>query len=237
MIKKNVGRYIQYAVGEIILVVLGILIALWLNNLNQQRLENQEREKLKISLTTELLKNKERFNNFKNYADTCSKTIIKVLNISAGEETTLPIDSIRTLVVHMLSARSLRIDESLRNSASSAGRLELLTSQESKALSEYETTIENYKEARKINTIWKDSNRTLFLNLAVFEPKIRDLFPSDTLLQHPDFDLSNETFMRYLKSGDTYAKIKDIFISTLVDVNWLDSIIEEIDRTINVLNP
>jgi len=38
MIKENkVSKYILYAVGEILLVVIGILIALQINNLNQSK--------------------------------------------------------------------------------------------------------------------------------------------------------------------------------------------------------
>ena len=36
------GKYIKYAVGEIILVVIGILIALSINNWNEQRKQNNE---------------------------------------------------------------------------------------------------------------------------------------------------------------------------------------------------
>jgi hypothetical protein len=44
----RLGRYFKYAIGEIILVVIGILIALQINTWNQQRLENkQELELLK----------------------------------------------------------------------------------------------------------------------------------------------------------------------------------------------
>jgi len=44
---KPVGRYLKYAIGEIILVVIGILIALSINNWNQQRiLEKQSLEVL-----------------------------------------------------------------------------------------------------------------------------------------------------------------------------------------------
>ncbi|WP_299098409.1 DUF6090 family protein [uncultured Winogradskyella sp.] len=37
MEKNKIGKYLKYAIGEIILVVLGILIALQLNNLNDER--------------------------------------------------------------------------------------------------------------------------------------------------------------------------------------------------------
>jgi hypothetical protein len=43
MIKENkFSRYTFYALGEIILVVIGILIALQINNWNEQRIENNQ---------------------------------------------------------------------------------------------------------------------------------------------------------------------------------------------------
>jgi len=34
--KNKIGKYLKYAIGEILLVVIGILIALWINNKNQE---------------------------------------------------------------------------------------------------------------------------------------------------------------------------------------------------------
>jgi hypothetical protein len=39
---RNIGRYLLYAVGEILLVVIGILIALQVDNWNQERVERKE---------------------------------------------------------------------------------------------------------------------------------------------------------------------------------------------------
>ncbi len=41
MEKNKTGKYLKYAIGEIILVVTGILIALQINNLNEQRKSNE----------------------------------------------------------------------------------------------------------------------------------------------------------------------------------------------------
>jgi len=42
MEKNKTGRYLKYAIGEIVLVVIGILIALQINNWNNKRIETKE---------------------------------------------------------------------------------------------------------------------------------------------------------------------------------------------------
>jgi hypothetical protein len=51
------GKYLKYAIGEIVLVVIGILIALSINNWNQDRIYNKEREYLISELLTEFENN------------------------------------------------------------------------------------------------------------------------------------------------------------------------------------
>ena len=49
-----VGRYFKYAIGEIVLVVIGILIALQINNWNQNRLNSITEAKYLNSIAKEL---------------------------------------------------------------------------------------------------------------------------------------------------------------------------------------
>jgi len=65
MEQNKTGKYLKYAIGEIVLVVIGILIALQLNNAN----ENWKREKLKQEFLIEL--------KLKIMADTVSLTLEK----------------------------------------------------------------------------------------------------------------------------------------------------------------
>ena len=232
IINNKTGKYFKYALGEIILVVIGILIALWLNNLNQEKVNAQERKKLKVELISELSENKEFFKNYKAYAEECGKKVIEIVNISAGNNTQLPIDTIRKYAIDMMPFRSISIDESRRNSAKSAGLLTLLNSDEINVLAEYETVLENYKEARRINSIWKQENRTLFLYLNSFEVLVKE----KAILKHPEYDLSDDEFISFLKKKETYVKLNDLFVSTEVDVRWLNEIIKDIDKTIEALN-
>ena len=49
-LRKRSGQYFVYAVGEIVLIVVGILIALQINNWNELRMEDRERQRLVAQL-------------------------------------------------------------------------------------------------------------------------------------------------------------------------------------------
>ena len=57
MEKNKTGKYLKYALGEIILVVIGILIALAISNWNSHRIENNRNRKLLVKLSKELDQN------------------------------------------------------------------------------------------------------------------------------------------------------------------------------------
>jgi len=50
MEKNKTSKYLKYAIGEIVLVVIGILIALQINSWNQQRIQNKEEQQALINL-------------------------------------------------------------------------------------------------------------------------------------------------------------------------------------------
>ncbi|MDX1472079.1 MAG: DUF6090 family protein, partial [Flavobacteriaceae bacterium] len=59
MISQNrVSKYLLYAIGEIILVVIGILLALQINNWNQNRIESREEFKALKNLKEDFTNNK-----------------------------------------------------------------------------------------------------------------------------------------------------------------------------------
>tara|TARA_R110002051_G_scaffold303132_1_gene371809 strand:- start:187 stop:927 length:741 start_codon:yes stop_codon:yes gene_type:complete len=68
MEKNNTGKYLKYAIGEIILVVIGILIALSINNWNEkEKLKTEEIKFLKNfkqSLNADIAFNNFRFNKY-----------------------------------------------------------------------------------------------------------------------------------------------------------------------------
>ena len=67
--ENKIGKYLKYAIGEIILVVIGILIALQINNWNELRKQQQVELKYFYNLKNDLLANNERLNAMINLAD------------------------------------------------------------------------------------------------------------------------------------------------------------------------
>ena len=53
--KNNVGQYLKYAIGEIVLVVIGILIALSINNYNEDRILRKKEQTYLKGLQTDFL--------------------------------------------------------------------------------------------------------------------------------------------------------------------------------------
>ncbi|WP_092468007.1 DUF6090 family protein [Winogradskyella thalassocola] len=54
MEKNKTGKYFKYAIGEIVLVVIGILIALSINNWNQKRIEKKQIRNIYIRIVQDL---------------------------------------------------------------------------------------------------------------------------------------------------------------------------------------
>ena len=88
MEKNKTGKYLKYAIGEIVLVVIGILIALQVNNWNEhQKIITNEQEVLK-SLEKEITKNIEQLEKSKNSNNLFSEVSTEViLKLKQGKET------------------------------------------------------------------------------------------------------------------------------------------------------
>ena len=70
LMENKTGKYFKYAIGEIVLVVIGILIALQINNWNENRIENKEVKTYLNNLILDLNEDQEvidRMNNWQTF--------------------------------------------------------------------------------------------------------------------------------------------------------------------------
>lgn len=85
--KSKTGSYLKYAVGEIILVVIGILIALQINNWNEFRKERKKEKMYLRSLKSDLLESQSELRRVMEKTDDVTTASLKLLSIA---EDTVP---------------------------------------------------------------------------------------------------------------------------------------------------
>lgn len=89
--ESKFSKYLLYAIGEIILVVIGILIALQINNWNEERKERHQESAILKQVHTDFLSNKLQLDSIKTSnqrsVDGCSK-LIKLIPFKKDSATT-----------------------------------------------------------------------------------------------------------------------------------------------------
>ena len=68
-------KYMRYALGEIILVVIGILIALSINNWNEDRKQRKVRDSYYLSIINSFDKDLQEIQDYSNYIEASEKNI------------------------------------------------------------------------------------------------------------------------------------------------------------------
>ncbi len=129
--EENTGNYLKYALGEIVLVVIGILIALQINNWNEQRKTDIKEQILLRSLRQEFIHNREELktvieitrNNIKGAGEFASILSPEVTNLSDAEIATYWNNALRREAIYRPSLGVL-------NEAINSGNLSIIKNAE-----------------------------------------------------------------------------------------------------------
>lgn len=78
--ENRVSRYLLYAIGEIVLVVIGILVALQINTWNQQRLDRAEERKYLLRLEQDLQQDLQRIGEVRDNYETRLMLALRILD-------------------------------------------------------------------------------------------------------------------------------------------------------------
>ncbi|GMN10281.1 hypothetical protein MTsPCn9_13040 [Croceitalea sp. MTPC9] len=80
----NTGKYLKYAIGEILLVVIGILIALQINNWNEQKKEKAKEQAFLKEINLDFKSNKTQLDSIISYNKVSLHASARVLEIIKG---------------------------------------------------------------------------------------------------------------------------------------------------------
>jgi len=132
--QNQMGKYLKYAVGEIILVMVGILLALQVNNWNETMKERQQENTILQSLKTEFETNKKALQGAINRSER-RKTLLKQAFDYTGKDVSklskVKSDSILLVFASYISAET---QFSILNDLLSAGNIHILQNDELKKL-------------------------------------------------------------------------------------------------------
>ncbi|MGF1556197.1 DUF6090 family protein [Paucihalobacter sp.] len=87
LLEGKTGKYFKYAIGEIILVVIGILIALWINNWNNQRITDNQSKFFLKNIKEDLVSDTLAIDNYIKYYKKNIERKKKLLLISEFDNT------------------------------------------------------------------------------------------------------------------------------------------------------
>ena len=146
--ENKTGKYIKYAIGEIVLVVIGILIALSINNWNQQRIAQNKEKVLLSELHQEFVKNKVQFDivvsKHQLALDACLSLIRKFpIDLESVKVDSLPV----TIFWDLKKKWTFNPSEGIINSLVSTSSFELITDSElRKLLVSWNDVLVDYQE-------------------------------------------------------------------------------------------
>ena len=158
----NITRYILYAVGEILLVVIGILIALQVNNWNEERKNIAQAEKhletLKLNLEDDLAQAKNLLLE--------TETAIEYANIFFEQFKTLrPLDnSVQMYLIYLMFEREIEVNENGMNALAGTNGLSFVNEQLQAKLLEY------YRHIEQLNRREENANTEI---KTMFEPYVK----------------------------------------------------------------
>jgi hypothetical protein len=229
------GKYFKYAIGEIVLVVIGILIALWINNLNIDSQEQKETFALVNSLELELNENLREVDDRKKELTKIVKNFIKVLNFSANSNSDLPIDTLKVYVTDLMTFAAIEINDSRFNSAKSAGKFNLLSEEMAASLAVYENTISNFRKFSDKTTIFDDQWFELGFKHNIVSDFHAFFYKDINLQKHQLIEQTEDSYRKFITDIKTYKTLYRFYTQNLVELAWLESLSYRMQSTLTII--
>ena len=203
-------KYMRYAIGEILLVVIGILIALQVNNWNQERKDLKEGKLIRQNIHEEFIKNQELLKvsrKSNEEALSSGKLLISLVGADKFELAKHNLDSLFNS--SMMADSYLPTSNSLQDIMQS-GRMNLLNNAELKnTILSWNAALDLFKEYKEVQTNWQN-NQFMPYTLSVISYKQMDIYNQKSW--------SGKSKL----ATDYYPLFQDLKFENIVDNNlWL----------------
>lgn len=234
--RNRFTQYLLYALGEIILVVIGILIALQINTWNEQRKLRKEREVLISSMISDLEASRQRLSILEDINEEAISRTSRFLELSYKDNSTVSIDSLQYYFSGSFEFPNFEPILTSYEQAVSSGKISLIDNKEFyNKMSNFLTSYERYKaEARLsgeifyLGSIWEI--RKEVGNIVALAGKSRARGGRRKI--EPDaFKLQEEEYRSFIKRPEVFAALdnmRTIFYNVNESFKDMDTVAEDL---------
>jgi hypothetical protein len=134
LVENKTGKYFKYAIGEIVLVVFGILIALQINIWNENRKQKLTEQEILISLKKELETNKNSLLFYINKYEKQYKNGIYLLSLFSKNSDTIPTLTLDKALGSIEETYTFEASDGTINSIIASGKIDIIQNTELKSL-------------------------------------------------------------------------------------------------------
>ncbi len=240
--ENKFGKYLIYAIGEIVLVVIGILIALGVNNWNQENKEHRLGDELLVRIHRDLVKDTINFKSVIIRNDALREDLKELLvGLYAGIDSMEEVQHMSKTWDQMLDQAFSPNDNTYRSMLSS-GTLGLIRNPELK-----EEILNLYSEYDQTRTLlvsigeWMigiASNMDSETDFIKFGSTVSDIYTTREMFNENDFAFLNrkdspefKLFVRAMSSVAFYQKVNNSYRSELIKM--CEAVLKSIDRELD----
>ena len=207
--ENNPGKYFKYAIGEIVLVVVGILLALAINNWNQSRVNAEKQIDYLIGIRADLEKQVESLNASNQYYNLVIGKGESILEDFSLFGKLSEIDSLNSKLSNLMYTRKYPEISTTFNELNSTGQLNLITKKSLRSqIIKYYQNSEYYQK-------WVDGNTENVVYNQIF-PVIKSnviILPENFGFENRKINLEDKleaTFQNNLKNPDKEFELLNV---------------------------
>jgi hypothetical protein len=202
--QNNIRKYLLYAIGEILLVVIGILIALQVNNWNEKRNEAKITESILYNLKVDIDKDLENLGILRDFLTSRKRDADYVLTVIQDSDVKVDKANMINALTHVGWILNYTPTFATYNEITNSGRLSLIASDElKKRLADYKSQV---AESQRINEAYEPGLKEaekLALSFMSRVPEANNLSTEVPANTNVDLDIArmrtNQTFINQLK--------------------------------------
>ena len=229
LMENKTGKYMKYAFGEIVLVVIGILIALSINNWNSNRIQKQKEQLLLGGLNEEFKANKIQLDSVITKHKHALKSVDYLISkLPIKNIKTENLDSLSYHIYHLGTFYTFNPSGGIINSLINSSNVDIISNNELRQLIiSWNDVLLDYQEEEILA-------RDNYINqLKQFEKKHFNFNSSPyKYLNDPRVDLSILQTLEF----DNYVQDRQFALNNILDNSYgeLDAVIHTIDKIIEL---